>query len=68
MSGAPEILPLPTPARDPAAACSRTALVLALALLAATFFLISPPPGQTYPGAPLERLFHPAGSDRSHVA
>ena len=31
--------------------CSRAALILALALLAGSFFLISPRPGQTYPGA-----------------
>lgn len=30
---------------------SQAALILALVLLAATFFLISPPPGETYPGA-----------------
>ncbi len=38
---------------DPAASaiCSRIALVLALMLLTAAFLLISPPPGQTYPGA-----------------
>ncbi|MEW6249422.1 MAG: O-antigen ligase family protein [Planctomycetota bacterium] len=34
-----------------ASAVSDLALGLALALLATTFFLISPPPGQTYPGA-----------------
>jgi O-antigen ligase len=31
--------------------CSRVMLILSLALLGATFFLISPPPGETYPGA-----------------
>ena len=32
-------------------ACSRAILILALTLYAATFLLISPPPGATYPGA-----------------
>lgn len=41
---------LPAPAPITAAA-ARWAAVIALALLAATFFLISPPPGRTYPGA-----------------
>ena len=36
---------------DGARACSRAVLGLALALLAATFLLISPRPGQTFPGA-----------------
>jgi O-antigen ligase len=31
--------------------CSRLMLILALLLLAGTFFLISPPPGKSYPGA-----------------
>jgi len=31
--------------------CSRWAIWLPVALIAATFFLISPPPGQVYPGA-----------------
>ena len=33
------------------ATCSRIALTLALILLTTAFLLISPPPGQTYPGA-----------------
>lgn len=40
-----------TAGRGPKETISRAALVLALVLLAATFFLISPPPGKTYPGA-----------------
>ncbi|HPM23693.1 MAG TPA: O-antigen ligase family protein [Phycisphaerae bacterium] len=39
------------PPGSAARTCSRTALLLAWLLLAGTFFLLSPPPGQTYPGA-----------------
>jgi len=39
------------PARPPTTMLSRMAAVLVLLLLAATFLLISPRPGQTYPGA-----------------
>ncbi len=39
------------PARDWLLELSRAALILALVLLAASFLLLSPPPGQTYPGA-----------------
>ena len=43
---------LPCPEyQNPASTFSRVALVLALVLVSATFFLISPQPGKTYPGA-----------------
>lgn len=41
----------PAPSERWARYCSRGAVVLTSALLAATFLLISPAPGQTYPGA-----------------
>ncbi len=41
----------PPTVSDRGALCSPVALALACVLLAATFLLISPPPGRTYPGA-----------------
>jgi len=46
-SAQPALLALPERTAGP----SRSTLLLAWLLLAATFFLISPPPGKTYPGA-----------------
>jgi O-antigen ligase len=45
--------PQPVPAEPPerSGLCSGVILVVALLLVAGTFFLISPPPGKTYPGA-----------------
>jgi O-antigen ligase/tetratricopeptide (TPR) repeat protein len=51
MSGASPSAVASQGAQRVVANCSRVGLALALALLAATFFLISPPPGKTYPGA-----------------
>jgi O-antigen ligase len=51
LSTTPDNLPAARPRRDARTLCSHAALGLALALLMATFFLISPPPGETYPGA-----------------
>lgn len=51
MNSAPRADLRTVPAHDLRMTCSRIACGLALLLVAATFFLISPPQDQTYPGA-----------------
>ena len=51
MSQTASYIPATKVQRRPQIDVSRVMLSLALLLIAATFFLISPPPGETYPGA-----------------